>query len=496
MFLRRQQNTIALSLFILIILMCLWMNYTLFLEQSAFIRVQSLTSFFAYISAEIEIIRPSTSAIGVIMANYTSHYTAHANKSSLTLECPGLLPPIKIRDEQTWLPIDNSARMYVFSAFHDDINRKPYIRLIGLSEGEKNIIFCQIWFMDKTNMSHSDKYRLEIVRGSITTIANQGSKRYQEVYYLCPLANDEIPTAVSVVAAKCQKPYNIIYVMPRSQQVKTKRNFTICLSPLNFNYSRVYELVEWLELNGILGADFFAIYNYSSASNVRKVLNMYSDRRLVDVIQWPLPMAVDTWPESNIKSEITYFGQTAALNDCLYRSRPNTKFLINIDLDEFIIPRSNGSYSWWDMMKMLPKANGYLFLNTFFRKDWPDYRSSGKELLVDPGYISDVESYNLITLKKLQREDLILPKGQRSKYMVNPEEAISIRIHDIWKYRNKQETIGVDPNIGLLHHYRNWFNPGVGTRVVDTRLLIYQDELVRRVRRIWSKLNGVPLDRY
>lgn len=43
------------------------------------------------------------------------------------------------------------------------------------------------------------------------------------------------------------------------------------------------------------------------------------------------------------QKEIRTEGLFAALNDCLYRNMYRYKYLALIDLDEFIIPRQNGT---------------------------------------------------------------------------------------------------------------------------------------------------------
>ncbi|KAL3860062.1 hypothetical protein ACJMK2_010235 [Sinanodonta woodiana] len=502
---RIRKKSLAVIFFIVIVAtISFWMNYSLFTEPTDSPQVHLSIPIKAGNVPETQIMRrrfqfsagssdlknrppPKFDHIGISKLNNTSPYKSSYTRNS---ECPGLVPPLKFRDEQIWLPVENKISMFVFSAYYDEIDGQPYIRLIGLGESVVQLIFCHLWF----NTTHSKHHFVAIVKGKISGIATGNSKRYQEVYILCPLPNDVVPYAVSIVTTKCQEPLNSLPVKPWMQQFDIKRNFTVCVSPLNMNYSRAYEIVEWLELNIILGADYFLIYNYSSAFNIRKVMTIYSDRGLVEVIQWPLPMHVDTWPPSDKIPEVTYFGQIAALNDCLYRSRPYTKFLINLDVDEFIIPRGSRSYKWVDMFKRLPAASGYIIRHTFFRKDWPDYRAADNKSLVSDSYVNDIDKYNLVTLKKLQREPDILSNGYRSKYIVKPNDVVTVRVHDVWQYKKEQSSHVVDPSVGLLHHYRNWFKPHEGTRVLDTRMLQYQDKLVHQIRAIWSQLDGVPLD--
>jgi hypothetical protein len=71
-------------------------------------------------------------------------------------------------------------------------------------------------------------------------------------------------------------------------------------------------------------------------------------------------MKVDTWPKKNEPVEIHYFAQLAALNDCLYRNMYVSKYVVFQDLDEFIIPRKQ--LTWTDMLQNLPKGHAaYMF---------------------------------------------------------------------------------------------------------------------------------------
>ncbi|KAL3860059.1 hypothetical protein ACJMK2_010228 [Sinanodonta woodiana] len=505
---RIRRKSLPITFFIVIVAtISFWMNYSLFVEQkdspqvhgSISIRAGKAVNETSIMGRQFQsstgsselnnIPPPKPDHIGISKLNNTPPPKSDHGRN-VSSECPGLMPPLNVIGKQTWFPVDNENRMFVFSAYNDEIDGKPYIRLIGLGEGGLQLIFCHLWFIS----TYSKHPFLKIIQGKTTLIANGSSKRYQEVYILCPLPRDGVPYAVSIVTTKCQEPLNSLPVKLWTQQVDIKRNFTVCVSPLNMNYSRAYEIVEWLELNIILGADYFLIYNYSSAFNIGKVMKLYSDRGLVEVVQWPLPMHVDTWPPSDKNPEVTYFAQTAALNDCLYRSRPYTKFLINVDVDEFIIPRSNRSYKWMDMLNFLPEASGYIIRHTFFRKDWPDYRRADNKSLVSDSYLNDIDKYGLVTLKKLQRENQIMLEGERSKYIVKPNDVVTVRVHDVWQYRKHHHSHVVDPSVGLLHHYRNWFKPHEGTRVLDTRMLQYQDKLVHQIRSIWSQLENVPLD--
>ena len=52
-------------------------------------------------------------------------------------------------------------------------------------------------------------------------------------------------------------------------------NFTVCMKPVVLNYSRAYEVVEFIEMNRLLGASKFQVYVTDPAPNVLKVLRWW-----------------------------------------------------------------------------------------------------------------------------------------------------------------------------------------------------------------------------
>lgn len=309
------------------------------------------------------------------------------------------------------------------------------------------------------------------------------SYRYRSTLFKCSVSSDIVPTHVSVVTSNCSTPINMLMVMskPATSSANYQRNFTVCLSPLNFNYSNIHNLIEWIELNRILGAERFSVYNYTSHVNVERVLEFYSKRGLVEVIQWPIGVLLDG--NSNITDEIHNFGQVAALQDCLFRNKAFSRFLVNVDLDEFIIPREKNITSWKQMLdKINQDACVYVFRNTFFRKDWNNSNIT----------ISDrdnVQKFRLVTLQKLEREKKIYVHRSRSKYIVRTADVSSVMIHEVPCYPKNL----VPMETGLVHHYRDWSSsndaPQEEREFDDTLSVKYGVQLIKRVKETWLEID-------
>lgn len=93
------------------------------------------------------------------------------------------------------------------------------------------------------------------------------------------------------------------------------------------------QILEFIELNRLLGVDHFTFYNHTIGKQVGCLLQNYVDMGLVTILPWQLNML----SQKEIRTE----GLFAALNDCLYRSMYKYSHIVLIDLDEYIIPKYN-----------------------------------------------------------------------------------------------------------------------------------------------------------
>ncbi|OWF56877.1 galactan beta-1,4-galactosyltransferase GALS1-like isoform X1 [Mizuhopecten yessoensis] len=376
--------------------------------------------------------------------------------------------------------ISHTPRGYIISAFCDNTdNITGTVHVISMKETSfGKSASCVFWSSDPKDVQAISTSRAVSLR-----INEHHGKRYAAAYFTCNVPYNMKPVGVSLVTHRCENPSNFMLIQYPEKQ---RWQFTVCVTPLNFRYSKAYELVEMIEMNRILGADHFVFYNYSTHVNVDKVLQYYIDKDLVEVVQWHLPMKVDVWPKiKGHTTEIHYFGQLGALNDCLYRNRYRSNFLVYQDLDEFIFPYKH--QNWNEMIESLPRRGVYMFRNTFFRKDWNDTEElfDGKDL---------AKKYKSTILLKTWREAKIFGLRQRSKYIINPRKVDTVGIHNVWKERSASSLINVPRDVALMHHYRDWENPHDKTkRDEDQTALKYKDKLLGKLKTVWSVLKDVEL---
>ena len=123
----------------------------------------------------------------------------------------------------------------------------------------------------------------------------------------------------------------------RSNSPSRYVNLTVCVPPLHSHYSDVDQLTEMVEAHRMFGASRFIFYNYSTEASVGRYLRYYVNKGSAEVVPWPLG-DIPVHP-----SDIHYFGQLAAINDCLYRSLQRSRFITFLDLDEVLVPRAASS---------------------------------------------------------------------------------------------------------------------------------------------------------
>ncbi|KAG0421441.1 hypothetical protein HPB47_002667 [Ixodes persulcatus] len=163
----------------------------------------------------------------------------------------------------------------------------------------------------------------------------------------------------------------------------------------------------------------------------------YRDKLCVDGVAFDDPYAVNKacWtsdvkllpPNERIESqkEIRTEGIFASLNDCVYRCQHHFEHVLNLDLDEFVVPRGEDSLA--DLVAKIrvkhAGAKALVVRNTFFYLYWNnDTRAYGAL----PEEASPRQLPYLLTQYKTRRSWRIFWPGTRSKYIVDPMSAIEV----------------------------------------------------------------------
>ncbi|KAF7267066.1 uncharacterized protein LOC143202028 [Rhynchophorus ferrugineus] len=390
----------------------------------------------------------------------------------------------------SWQNVSGSKyKFFVFSAYYDQRRNQRNIRIIAATKTRgPERVWCRLWYRiidgnSTVNISRTVPAKIKVIR-------ENWNLRYSACFVMCPLrANLTVPTAVSVVAKLKDSPTNMLHVINNINESNWKSNtlnnppigrFGVCVKPLHFDYNKEMEIMEFIELNRLLGVDHFTFYNHTIGPQVSCILREYQSQGIVTLLPWKLAMV----SQKEIRTE----GLFAALNDCLYRSMYKFSHILLIDLDEYIIPNYN---------ETLPQLIDYLnhrlntrttgsfsFQNAFFYLQWDDDSE-----VYD---FSDPISSNLVTLKKTRRKTKLHPHKQRSKYICRPELVVEAGNHFVWEFIPGHGTLNVPADAAILHHYRICEFGGNDciktSSTVDKTAYKYLQSLTRAVREQYDKL--------
>ncbi|KAM9330227.1 beta-1,4-galactosyltransferase galt-1-like, partial [Gastrophryne carolinensis] len=240
---------------------------------------------------------------------------------------------------------------------------------------------------------------------------------------------------------------NLVFEVRNRPPPSLSYNFTVCISTLFGNYNNILQMVQSFEMYKILGATRITIYKTSCSKNIDVVLRHYIDEGILEVVSWPIDRHLQTSKEwfysEGLNSQISYYGQTAALNDCLYRNMYRSKFVVLNDLDEIILPGKD--HDWSSLMERLQQQHPYASVFRFENHVFPiSTKVSGSNLWSRvPGI--DIFSHFF-------REPIDRKVFNDRKMIVNPRKVLQTSIHSTLKHYGVP--IDVPQALAIIFHCR------------------------------------------
>ena len=332
----------------------------------------------------------------------------------------------------------DGTELVVFGAYLDDrksVSEYGVVRVFTVtSVPDKLNVICQLWYEGSESPTEVASSHENVGRGlKVRAI------KYQERMYTCPLPKGvSHPVNLSLVFEHCQQSTMLVKIVkPERQQV---HDIGICVA-ISYGTLDPYRLVEWIELNQILGVGEFNLYDSHLHKTSRQVLDHYEKLGIVKVR--PSAPAVPSWCYWCQKLTVI-----PAFNDCLYRNMYRYKHTLVIDVDEFIIPQKETNLK--DLIKVYSqRTNNFpalIFRNAYFFLDFES----------EPMNSQDDDLNRLVTMRYFNR----LPPSEQNyapKSLLNPQKCVVVQNHycavrtpDVGKYWTEV----VPPEHALNHHYK------------------------------------------
>ena len=145
---------------------------------------------------------------------------------------------------------------------------------------------------------------------------------------------------------------------------EVKKNLLVCLKSLyiptnDTEYQPLdpLHMVEWFELNKILGVDHVTAYIHSINTEQAKVFNIYVKQGFLDVLSSASP------PDSDPNTVMVH-SRSETINDCLYRNMYSYHKIMIMDTDEFMVPGKRDNL--WDLISQVAENRGVSLEKTMF----------------------------------------------------------------------------------------------------------------------------------
>ena len=224
--------------------------------------------------------------------------------------------------------------------------------------------------------------------------------------------------------------------------------FGVCLHQPLYDIKDPQLLIDWIELNLVLGAEIITIYFQDVPEIFYEIMKPYINEGLVEILDWNLKPPVFSGIDN-------YQGQFSVINDCIYHNLYRVKYLALMDMDEFIIPQHKNHFKITDMLptlqKLCPDAATYVFLHTNFLSDGvslPEVNKSVKcSSMSWPRYFTQT----------LRSSDPVgdARNAPNHKLIIRPKTVIAVGVHYIIKAKKGYTPqYQVPINVGLLFHFR------------------------------------------
>ncbi|GIY70779.1 hypothetical protein CDAR_73461 [Caerostris darwini] len=343
-------------------------------------------------------------------------------------------------------------------------------------------VFCRIWFPGlKSFIVNAGVEELWVSAWDHA----EPHEFYRPLLLSCPVTKAPAPVAVAVISEPCQEPSNVFLLNSTSDS----KNFVICLKPLNFWHDISLKLLEWMELQFLLGADRIAVYKYHLHPRTLKMLQTYEIQRRVTIIEHTLPglnpknaqdlgeiLTRDVWQKR--RHEMLVY------NDCFYKHIKSHKYVVNIDLDESIIPLKH--QTWMTLLEYVRTQNSKILNsasvsvpNVYFFENFADESNASV-----PKY------FNM--LRHLRRSANFTPPGFAQKSFFPTQYALTVANHYALKALHpsiRTNTI-INKNRAQMHHYRASCPPKMEKechenymkyQTRDPTLLRFKDKLIENV---------------
>lgn len=398
---------------------------------------------------------------------FKSVYEIDRNSDSY-VQCNSFMSKMtKTQNNYRWITVE-SRRVSTISAYYDDKDlflNETAIRILGLKfVNETNEFLCLIFLSDdnfKWNLSVTSAIFIKIDEAECLDDRPCPGVLYDPVFIFCPInsISQQKFSYVGIIPVQqyyysCDSFTHLprITISPQKTDEDDKKlllNFSVCVSPV-FNWTNEILLKLFLEHYLSQGVTNFVIYKISWSDDVQGMLSKtYSN--FIEIIHWPV-LNCNSTNSTNCRNQII------AMNDCLWSLRRRSKFVISVDLDEFVIAAN-------------PKLTLY---GVIMEQDNEEIGG----FIVQNRFISfDLDNINAKTSIKVDK--MLYDVFDRSKTIVKPDTVEKLSVHTVWRYIDGYRSKCLSPELVYMLHWKPMRHELISSNFTQRRFIAIFPKLLK-----------------
>lgn len=412
-------------------------------------------------------------------------------------------------DNGRWFSQTQPFHVHLYSAFFDSrrtLRAQAQIAIVGVLDRRlvalQPSLWCHVSYKNADEAVILRAYLMPIGAGKLMAA---GSELVEHVI-TCPVRTDAACVPVSVAlawGASVSEVTSFRVPVELAQNTSYERqSLAVCVSA-SFGHTDSRRLIEWLEMQQILGVQLVVIYNHSVSQSVGRILSQYAAAADDDA----LPLSVELRQTRAFMSDDVLLHMSPVINDCIYRFSAQFQYLAVIDLDEVIVPRHvytipalidslSAHHSLSSPVALFAFRNAYFFLDI-----------AVDDLQAGPSQHSAALSTYVVHRRRLTAS----PPAYSVKSIVSADACVAMHNHYCWTYAADVMSgwtlrLDVAPSAALLHHYKRCHldsylqQPGhcktvMAATVVDNVIDKYSGSLADRLYMKYATLNVTEVSR-
>lgn len=317
-------------------------------------------------------------------------------------------------------------------------------------------------------------------------------------------SDSSTPSWVSFVDKNCVGSGTFVRIVSPPRK-SPKNNFVVCVKPLHFTNVNEKTFHEWVEINHRLGAERIVVY--LSDSTKTKSFSIRGKKAFV-LADKRFEAPESKCPIKNFEDSVWYRRklEIIAYNDCFYSNLRRTKFVVPLDVDEIIVPKTGNNWLEGFRSHFLnvtsPGQNenfwpenyaSFSVRNAYFFSKYPKnaivggselpkpYQNVPQKLVKTFPGIRKPSSKSKSIFDRTVRSFRLSPKSDSVKSFVSASKTLSVFNHFTFHVLGNAAQQYIFPqNAFQLNHYRNSCDPILIDGCQDfLNHVIYDDSLER-----------------